>query len=268
MSVQLITAVLLFFVGGGVQEETLSRIPQVTGGGQEIPCGTEWYVRELNWRGYKGEWMPAEELSTRDYPLIETSQYHPDCKPTPQQEAWAEDFLHRSYLSAVEHGWFDYDKGAEDGFVPYKPNARNGNHFVNVEYSLDDRILDPERPEYLMYYKTADGGMQLVGFMYFVRELEEKGPQPGGPLTVWHYHQFAIPGCLYNMQMFSAKEGPDGYYCEDGDLVGHESPEMLHIWFVDHPEGDYATSMTLPPGVLEGGIREDLLELADPYARR
>lgn len=268
MSVKIIAAVLLAFVGGWAPHGGTVEAVRAPSRGQDIPCGTEWFVRELNWGGYKGEWMPAAALRTRDYPLIETSQYHPECKPTPEQEAWAEEFLHRSYLSAVERGWFDFGKGAEDGFIPYKPNVRNENHFVNVEFSLDDRILDPDRPEYLMYYENARGEMKLVGYMYFVRKLGERGPQPGGPLTVWHYHQFPIPGCLHNMQMFSAREGPEGFYCEKGDLVGHESPEMLHVWFVNHPEGPYATSMTLPPGVLEGGIRADLLELADPAGGR
>lgn len=218
MSAQFVTAVVFFLLG------TLGegRVPEVVAFAPapeaQLLCGTDWYVRELNWRGYKGEWMPAEELSTFDYPLIETSQYHPNCQPTPEQEDWAEDFLTRSYLSAVENGWFDFDKGVEDDFIPYRPNDRNENHFVNVEFSLDDRILDPERPEYLMYYKTPEG-RQLVGFMYFVRTLEEKGLQLGGPLTVWHYHQFAIPGCLWKMQMFSSEEGPEGYYCEKGELL-------------------------------------------------
>jgi hypothetical protein len=226
-------------------------------------CGQEWWVRERNWRGYIGEWMPAGELDSREYPLIETSRYGPGCKATEEQAAWAREFVKRSYLSAVKHGWFDFENGKRDGFVPYKPNVRNEDHFVNVAFSLDDEVLNPDRPEYLMYYRT-DEGMQLVGFMYFVRELGEKGPQPGGPLTVWHYHQFEIPGCLDRMQMFSAVEGPDGYRCERGELSGHESPEMLHVWFVDHPEGAYATSMSLPPGILAGGIRDDLRRLADP----
>ena len=260
------SSVLFLLLGGiGQPSETGAMGPvlvQDSPGAQEA-CGTEWWVRERNWRGYIGEWMPAEELTTREYPLIETSQYHPNCLATPEQESWAKEFVERSYLAAVEHGWFDFDKGLADGFVPYKPNIRNEDHFVNVEFSLDDEILNPDRPEYLMYYKT-DEGMQLVGYMYFVRQLGEQGPQPGGPHTVWHYHQFEIPGCLDRMQMFSAKEGPDGLFCERGEMVGNESPEMLHVWFVNHPEGPYATSMRLPPEVLAEGVREDLLELARP----
>ena len=263
MSVQVLTAVLIFLVGSGStaesrQESASFSVPEAQEG-----CGIDWWVRERNWQGYIGEWMPASELKTREYPLIESSQYPPGCKPTPDQEAWARAFVERSYLSAVEHGWFDFDKGAADGFVPYKPNVRNENHFVNVEFSLDDDILNPDRPEYLMYYKT-EKGMQLVGYMYFVRELGEQGPQPGGPLTVWHYHQFEAPGCLDQMQLFSSKSGPDGYVCERGEMIGNESPEMLHVWFVDHPEGPYSTSMSLKPEILAKGIRDDLRELARP----
>ena len=64
--------------------------------------------------------------------------------------------------------------------------------------------------------------------------------------------------------MFSSTEGPDASVGERGELVGHESPEMLHVWFVDHTEGPYATSMRLPPEVLAKGIRADLLDLAEP----
>lgn len=70
------------------------------------------------------------------------------------------------------------------------------------------------------------------------------------------------------MQMFPSKVGPDGLFCEKGELADHQSPEMIHVWFVDHPEDPFATAMRLAPDVLEGGIRPDLLELADPSQRR
>lgn len=264
----MVTAVLVLLFSSGLGPGSGEGGPSLFASKQsQEACGTEWWVRERNWRGYIGEWMPAEELDTREYPLVESSQYHPNCKPTEEQERWAKEFVERSYLSAVEHGWFDFDQGTADGFIPYKPNVRNDAHFVNVGFSLDDDILDPDRPEYLMYEET-DEGMQLVGFMYFVRELGEQGPQPGGPLTVWHYHQFDIPGCMDKMQMFSAKEGPDGYFCERGERVGNESPEMLHVWFVNHPEGPYATSMRLAPEILAEGIREDLLRLGGPGGKK
>jgi hypothetical protein len=118
-----------------------------------------------------------------------------------------------------------------------------------------------------MYYDTPEG-KKLVGFMYFVRSLEEQGPQFAGPLSVWHYHNSPEPGCIYQMQMFASKQGPDGYYCEKRELAKYQSPEMIHVWFVDHPEGPLATTMRLAPEILEKGIRPDLIELADPSKRR
>jgi hypothetical protein len=48
-----------------------------------------------------------------------------------------------SNLSAVEHGWFDFEKGRADGLLSCKPDVRNEDHVVNVEISLDDEIRDP-----------------------------------------------------------------------------------------------------------------------------
>lgn len=230
-------------------------------------CGDGAFVRELDWRGYKGAWIPAEQLTTRDYPLIEVSRYHPDCEPTEDQVRAAEEFVVASYLEAVDRGWLDYEQSKRDGYVPYKPHLPRDNHYINVEFANDSRILDPEYPEYLMYYDTPEG-KKLVGFMYFVRSLEEQGPQFAGPLSVWHYHNSPEPGCIYQMQMFASKQGPDGYYCEKGELANYQSPEMIHVWFVDHPEGPFATTMRLAPEILEKGIRPDLIELADPSKRR
>jgi hypothetical protein len=52
-------------------------------------------------------------------------------------------------------------------------------HFMSEEFLLDDRILDPERPEFLMYYATPEG-MALTGLMFYVRSVGDWGPQIGG----------------------------------------------------------------------------------------
>ena len=33
-------------------------------------------------------------------------------------------------------------------------------------------------------------------------------------------------------------------------VVSQKSPEMLHVWFVDHPDGRFASGMSLPEEVL------------------
>lgn len=229
----------------------------------EANCGKEYFARDLAYRGTeRGQWLPESTLTAPEYRIIEVSRYHPNCPPTPQQIAAADEFVVRTFLTARQKGWFDFEKATKDGFAPHKPDATVSIHFVNTANSLDDRMLDPEHPEYLMFYDTPEG-MLLVGVMYFVRTPEERGPQIAGPLTVWHYHQYADPACIHEMQMSSAKETANGIRCEQGKFAGYQSPEMLHVWFVDHPDGAYATSMGLTWDILQGGIRKDLLALGD-----
>ena len=51
----------------------------------------------------------------------------------------------------------------------------------------------PDRPEFLMYRDTPSGKL-LMGFMFFTRTLEERGPQPGGSLAPWHFHPWGTRG--------------------------------------------------------------------------
>ena len=175
--------------------------------------------------------------------IWEVSQYPPQTAPTPEQQRAADDLVERSHAAAASHGWYDYDKALADGFdLPrdLRGTVLDGRHHRNDAFMLDDVILDPDRPEYLMYYPTPDGSQQLVGFMYFARTNTERGPQIGGPLTVWHYHVFKVKRCLLQ-DILQVGWSVDGQ-CEKG--VGfHRSPEMLHVWLVDRPRGPFSTSM-------------------------
>ncbi len=234
-------------------------------------CGHAMMVRQLTYYRRTGAWIPESDLRlpAREFlgsvpadptTLVEVSRYHPDCPATADLQAAAEEFLVRAYRVALERGWDRFDRSRADGFEPGKAGDPNETHFVHLGHSLDDRLLDPEAPEYLMYYPTSDGPL-LVGMMFMVRTPEERGPQFGGPQTVWHYHAYEDPACLQDMRISSPHDTPSGPVCPEGATAGFKSPEMLHLWFVDHPEGTYATSMILPPAVLEGGIREDLREV-------
>ena len=67
------------------------------------------------------------------------------------------------------------------------------------------------------------------------------GPQPGGPLTLWHYHVWSFRSCLLRGLLVVGLPDESGS-CERG-VPTHRSPEMLHIWLVDHPLGPFSTSM-------------------------
>ncbi len=94
-----------------------------------------------------------------------------------------------------------------DGYVSKKsfgPEVRTA-HFKNRGFAVDDRILDPARPEGLVYMHTPEGRTVLLGAFFIAPRGQ--GPQPGGPLTEWHTHN------------------------EAGRF------EMMHVWIVvDKPE--------------------------------
>ena len=94
----------------------------------------------------------------------------------------------------------------------------------------------------------------LAGLMFYTRRSDERGPQVGGPLTRWHYHVWASPNCLVD-GLLSVGSPRDGR-CARGEPA-HRSPEMLHVWFLDHPEGPFATSMWLKPDQLRTLIERD-----------
>jgi hypothetical protein len=153
----------------------------------------------------------------------------------------AEDFRERCYQAAVRNGWLDFQKGLADG---YRIMFGDRQHYAKWEFVRDGRVLDPDRPEFLMYYGTPQG-KKLAGFMFLSDTPEGPGPQIGGPLTVWHWHTWTWKGCLREGLLSVGIADKQGR-CEDGEAT-HRSPEMLHLWLIDHRDGTFATNMTIPP---------------------
>ena len=147
---------------------------------------------------------------------------------------WTEDFYYRSLQAALKNNWFDYEHTmANTGF---QEDRVNRTHFPNLEYMFDGVILDPERPEWLVYHDTPHGKM-LMALMFFTNELEEIGPTPGGPLALWHYHPYQKVRCAIQ-GLWTIGSANDAGECAEGEPV-QRTPEMLHVWFIEHPLGRY-----------------------------
>jgi hypothetical protein len=116
--------------------------------------------------------------------------------------------------------------------------------------------LEPSKPESLVYYKNPNNESEklLAGFMFLVDSLEAEGEQVAGPLTVWHYHSTPSTGqggtVCFNSTI-SRGRGFESIDCSDNDLRKYRGPEMLHIWFIKHPEGPFATRMGIPSEYLK-----------------
>lgn len=201
--------------------------------------------------GQPRAWRPEDESALvpdqKKMLMYEVTEYR-DVEPTDEQQAASNDLVARARAAVERNGWYDFARAVEDGFELIFADHQ---HYVNKEYLLDDHVLDPDRPEFLMYYETPHGP-KFAGFMFMVAKPDERGPQIGGRDTVWHYHLWPQPVCLYE-GMYPIGLAEDGA-CAEG-TVGIKSPEMMHVWTIDHPDGPFSTGMKLAPEV-----RAQLLE--------
>jgi hypothetical protein len=208
------------------------------------------------------EWRRESEIPskiTKKLPSMviwELSQYAPGVKPTPEQRRAAMDLVERSHAAALANGWQDFDKATADGFVLLPDD---GLHYMKEEFLRDDHVVDPERPEFLMYYSTGLGEKKLAGLMFYTREIEEWGLQIGGPLTVWHHHTWRPARCFRD-RVIGVRFIRRNERCDEGMITGHRSPEMMHVWLIDHPAGPFATGMQvsskLLPSLFENRLQE------------
>ena len=155
--------------------------------------------------------------------------------------------------TAEHNGWFEFSQGLADG---YHLLAGDRRHYVRDEYLFDDAELDCNRPEFLMYYGTPKGKM-LAGLMFYVSRPDRRGPQIGGASTLWHYHIWSKPKCLID-GLLLVSEARDGR-CARGE-PRYRSPEMMHIWFLDHPDGRFATTMWLGRERLDAALEQRAAE--------
>lgn len=176
--------------------------------------------------------------------VVHAAQLH----ATPEQQQWADQFYQRALQAALKHGWFDFDAAIAQGF---QVDPVSHNHFPNPRYMFDDVILDPERPEWLVYDNSPHGKV-LMAMMFFTRRLEDVGPTPGGPIAQWHYHPYRTPRCAIE-GIWTVGRPDDNGVCAQGIPV-MRTPEMFHVWFIDHPLGRFTEMKIVPEYGREGGF--------------
>jgi len=203
----------------------------------------QWYVSDYFRRTQ--QW----DLETTDYSDLKLGMYeltqYPDQEPTPEQKDAADRLVQESFDVAVRNDWFSKEKGLSDGYAPMFGDPV---HFVNTDYVFDGETLNPEKPEVLMYYRTREGDF-LMGVMFLA--IGQRGPQVAGPLTVWHFH--IDRRMCYERGVLPIDRREEGGTCGSG-IPNIRSPEMLHVWYFDHPDGKFATTMGLSEPVLNFGI--------------
>jgi hypothetical protein len=109
-------------------------------------------------------------------------------------------------------------------------------HFENKANA--SAILDPNRPQALVYAQTKHG-LQLIGAMYQMPRAGQWGPDPGGPLTQWHQHE----GICFSPFGFEFSFETPFWTCPVGS-TSITTPPMLHVWIIDNGKlGPFAADL-------------------------
>jgi hypothetical protein len=190
-----------------------------------------WYIRSFM---EDSGWQLEAEFVAPEFGMYELTQF-PDKEPTAEQQRNAQELLEKTFAAVKARGWLNKEQALKDG---YQNMYQDKIHYYKEEFLYDDEVLNPERPEFLMFYPTQHGEL-LMGVMF---GSVERGPQIGGPLTLWHYH--IEKGICYRNGHLPIGEVNEKGECAEGVTSKH-SPEMLHMWFFDHPDGRFATRMRL-----------------------
>lgn len=149
--------------------------------------------------------------------------------PTGEQLAAADQLRDDTRRSIVRYQ--DWHQAAADGYHVQGPASERIQHWTKDAHARREDVLNPQQPAGLVYVNSGRG-LVLAGAMYQMPRLGEFGPDPGGPLTVWHAHQhicFSLLGWGFGLETpFST--------CPLG-AVSVSAPAMLHVWTVDNPRG-------------------------------
>jgi hypothetical protein len=122
------------------------------------------------------------------------------------------------------------------GYAPHRPGPEAIKHYFNPAYVTDGRVLDPARPEGLLYAFTARGPV-VVAAVYLMNPAGEPDRAVDGCLTPWHVHDnlcSSDPGS----GMITGVRSPGGQ-CPPGQ-VPWAATLMLHTWVIDIPGGPFA----------------------------
>ncbi|HEY3833862.1 MAG TPA: hypothetical protein VGO03_16310 [Acidimicrobiia bacterium] len=138
------------------------------------------------------------------------------------------------------------------GYRSIGDGATGDEHYVNWSYINDGHILDPLRPESVVY-EVRDGQQTAVAAMYQLPFGSSflNVPDVGGALTQWHVHQDL---CLTNNPQQRVLAGITSLKgaCPPGTSKAGNTP-MLHVWTVPNACGPFAALEGIGAGQVPAG---------------
>lgn len=169
---------------------------------------------------------------------------------TPQQQAAAENLIAVTLVRLPQ--WADYRVAEKAGFRSIGDAATGHEHYIQWDWINDDAVLDPDRPESLVFEPQPDGSKKLVSAMYMLPDTTplDQVPDIGGPLMQWHIHDDLCftKGSEPKVAGVTSVGGP----CPAG-LEKFRPAPMIHVWITPHPCGPFAALEGVGAGQIKVG---------------
>jgi hypothetical protein len=169
---------------------------------------------------------------------------------TPAEQHRAERLLRKTIVDLRRYKY--PSEAVAAGYRSIGDGLTGDEHFIRWADVNDGHILDPTRPESLVY-EVRDGRQQIAAAMYMLPfgSRFTDAPDVGGALTQWHVHQDL---CLTNSaddKTLSGFVGINGT-CPAGSSKAGDTP-MLHVWVVPNACGPFAALEGIGAGQVPAG---------------
>lgn len=157
----------------------------------------------------------------------------PDREPTRAERLAARSFVRKALRAIAPYR--DPRVAARAG---YEVGTIRGtdHHAGSPRFAKDGVIFDPTKPESLVYAETSRGPL-LLGAVWEMPGIGQRGPAIGGPLTHWHGHEGVCFG-LAPPTMASLVTPFGG--CPALSIAIPRTAEMIHLWAVPGAWGTFA----------------------------
>lgn len=169
---------------------------------------------------------------------------------TPEQQARAENLVAVTLLRLPRYA--DHRVAEAAGYRSIGDGVTGYEHFVLWSSINDDRILDPDVPESLVY-KIDGASKTLVAAMFMLRDGDtlDSVPDVGGRLTQWHIHNNLCYTPDPEQPLVRGLTDADGT-CRPPLVKGREIP-MIHVWITPHECGPFAALEGVGAGQIKPG---------------
>ncbi len=198
----------------------------------------------------KGDAQPAAAVPPKTYDPTKPIDLGGVPGVTPEQQARAENLIAITLIRLPQFA--DSAVAEKAGYHSIGDGGTGHEHLINWDYINDDKILNPDFPEALVY-DTTGGGRKLVSAMFILREgaTLDDVPDVGGKLTQWHVHD--------DLCFSKDPEAPKvaGLRKIGGDcppnLQKFTPVPMIHVWITRHPCGPFAALEGVGAGQVKPG---------------